>query len=48
MRKSKTVLLCLHLVTKEDFMKQREKDRSDFEKFMELHKSRKMNTGERK
>lgn len=41
MRGSKTVLLCPNLSTKEDFAKQREKSRSDFEQFVERRNSEK-------
>lgn len=42
MRESKTVLVCPNLSTKEDFAKQREKSRSDFEQFVERRNSEKV------
>lgn len=35
MRKSETTLICPKLTTIEDYVKQREKSRSDFQNFME-------------
>ncbi len=44
MRETKNILVCPKLTTREDYAKQREKSRSDFEQFVEKRNSAKKAT----